>query len=295
MVISMNIMEKEGQKALTKKCSSIWFTVLVTIIFFLLFGVVSVLTNIIFSEDIMQFQREGYCWANAAAQLFLSVMIMFIMQKIGIFDKQEYECRRIGRGLFIGLVGMIYALCQFVLNLIANSAYVRIPDLSYFMSNIFAAFTTGLFEETLVRGFTYNNFKRHFGSFAEGVKKSILCSSVLFGTIHIINLGGFDLASVLTVLSQVIYAGIIGMFFALVYVQSKSMWTVIIIHALIDGATFVFHSILTTEAFVAVGGETYGVGQIVLTSFVLPLAVMLPFVIAVIMKWKKYFSEDTNF
>lgn len=288
----MGVIENERQKAFTKKYSSIWFTVLLTIVFFLLLGVVSISTGIIFAEDIQQFQRESYCWANASAQLILSLMVMLMMQKIGIFDKREYAGRPIGKGLFVGFVGVVYALFQFMLNFIGNFAYARIPDLTYFMSNIFAAFTTGLFEETLVRGFTYNNFKRHFGNSPEGMKKSIIWSSVLFGAIHIVNLGGFDLASILTVLSQVIYASILGMFFALVYVQSKSMWTVVIIHAMIDASTFVLNSILSTEAFQTSGGEVPGVGQIILISFVLPLVVMLPFVIAVIMKWKKYFSKD---
>lgn len=283
----MNTLENETQKTFTTRYGSIYFTILVTIVFFLLLGVVSIATGIIFADDLRQFRREGYCWANGLAQLILSIMVMLLMQKLGIFDRREYAGNPIGKGLFVGLVGMVYALFTFIVNFAGNFAYAQIPDLTYFLSNIFVAFTTGLFEETLVRGFAYNNFRRHWGNSLEDVKKSILWSSVLFGVMHIFNLGGFDLASVLTVLAQVIYASILGMYFALVYTKSKSMWTVVIIHAMIDGATFVLNSLLSPEAFQTTGGEVSGVGQTVILSFVLPLIVTLPFVIAVIIKWKK--------
>lgn len=283
---------KEKRQDNAKRYSSIGFTVFVTVFFVLLLGVVDVLAKKVFAEDIKAFRQEGYCWVNAAAQMLLTAMILFLIRKCGIFNKQEYDGKRIGRGLFIGLVGVGYALFQFGVNFLGNASYIRFPDITYFMSTVFIAFTTGLFEEFLVRGFAYNNFKRHFGDSPDGMKKSVIWSSVLFGSIHIINLRGFDFASIVTVLSQLIYAGIIGMFFCIVYIQSKSMWTVVITHALIDGSSFVLLSMLSVEAFQTSGEEVSGVGQILLFSFMIPLLAMLPFVIAIIVKWKKVFIEE---
>lgn len=283
--------KNDTQQGISRRYSSIGFTVLAAIFFVLLLGVASIVAGIIFADDMKEFRREGYCWANAAAQLFLSAMILLLLLKNGIFNKREYDSKLIGKGLFIGLVGVGYALFQFGINLVGNFAYVQVPDLTYFLSNIFIAFTTGLFEEMLVRGFAYNNFRRCFGSSLEGMKKSAIWSSLLFGAVHVVNLSGFDLASILTTLSQMIYASIIGMFFCIVYIQSKSMWTVIIIHALIDGSTFVLNSMLSVEAFQASGQEVSGAGQLLLFSFVLPLLTMLPFIIAIIVKWKKTFLK----
>lgn len=274
------------------KRHAVWFTVLMTIAFFLLFAAASVAVGVIFADDLSRHNMEGYCWANASAQLLLSLMVMLTMGKIGIFDKREYAGAPIGKGMYVGLVGVVYALCSFFLNVAGNFAYIRIPALTYFLSTIFGAFTTGLFEEVLVRGFAYNNFRRHWGNSLESVKKSIICSSVLFGAVHVINLKGFDLASVLTVLSQIIYASVIGIYFALVYTKSKSMWTVVIIHAMIDGAAFVMNSLLSVEVYqVTGGGEAPGVGQIVLLSFFLPLVVVVPFAIADMIKWKNLAQE----
>lgn len=267
--------------------TAIWFTILITLIFFLSLGIVSIWAGILFADDLKQYRFERYYWVNAAAQFILSGMIVLVSWKIGIFDRQEYAGKPIGRGLFIGLVGVVYALFQLGVNLIGNIAYIQIPSFSYLLSGIFGAFTTGLYEEVLVRGFVYNNFKRHFGNSLENIKKSIIWSSILFGAMHVVNLKGYDLASILTTLAQMIYAAILGMYFALVYMKSKSMWAVVIIHAMIDGSTFVVPSMLSADAFVQTGGQLPSTGQIVLLSFVLPLAFMLPFVIAIIVKWRK--------
>lgn len=285
--------EINNKKNSTNITGSIWFTVLVTIVFFLLLGAVSISTGIIFADDMKQYRLEPYIWINATAQFILSVMIILVSWKIGIFNKQEYAGKPIGRGLFIGLVGVIFALFQFGANFIGNIAYIKVPDITYFLAGVFIAFTTGLYEETLVRGFVYNNFKRHFGNSLEDMKKAIIWSSVLFGVIHVVNLKGFDLTSILTVLAQIIYAAIIGMYLALVYTKSKSMWTVVIIHSMIDGSIFILYSMLSTEAFLPAGGEeaAAGPGEIVLKSFILPLVFMIPFVIAIVVKWRKLQEE----
>lgn len=282
-----------NRKNFKKMTDSIWFTVLVTMIFFFLLGAVSISTGIIFSEDMKQYRLEPYIWTNAAAQLILSAMIIFVSQKTGIFNKQEWAGGLIGKGLFIGLVGVIFALFQFGANFIGNLSYIQVPDFTYFLGGVFIAFTTGLYEEVLVRGFVYNNFKRHFGDSLEDMKKAIIWSSVFFGVIHVVNLKGFDLTSLLTTLAQIIYAAIIGMYLALVYTKSKSMWTVIMIHSMIDGAIFILYSMLSTEAFQQAGGEeaAAGLGEIVLKSFVLPLVFMIPFVIAIVVKWRKLKEE----
>ena len=270
-----------------KNKKGVIFTIAITILFFLLLGVVSLSTGFIFAERINNYDLEAYCWLNGIAQLALSVGIMFIMKKVGIFDKRDFNLTGIGRGMFTGLVGVIYGVFMFLVNLIGNLSYIQAPNISYLLAGIFIAFTTGLFEEVLVRGFAYNNFLKRNGSSVTGIKKSIVWSSALFGVIHIVNLSGYDLASILTTVSQIISATIIGMYFALVYTKSKNLWAVAIIHALIDGATFVLYSLLLTEAFQSVASEALSTLDIILQNFAVSLVSVVPFLIAVIVKWRK--------
>lgn len=270
-----------------KNKKGVIFTIAITIIFFLLLGVVSLSTGVIFAERISNYDLEAYCWINGMAQLVLSIGIIFIMKKVDIFDKRDFNLTGSGRGMFTGLVGIIFGIFMFLVNLIGNLSYIQIPNISYLLAGVFIAFTTGLFEEVLVRGFAYNNFLKYYGSSITGIKKSIIWSSVLFGVMHIVNLSGYDLASILTTASQIISAIIIGMYFALVYTKSKNLWAVVIIHALIDGATFVLYSILSTEAFRPDASETLSTLDTILQNFIVSLASMVPFLVAVIVKWRK--------
>lgn len=262
-------------------------TVFIAVIFFMLLGVVSLFARIVFADHIKEYQLEAYCWTNAAAQLVLSIAIILVMRKTNVFNKQDFAVTTIGKGLWAGLVGVFYALFMFTINFFGNFSHVHPPDLSYLLACVFIAFTTGLFEEVLIRGFTYKRFIKNIGYSVDGVKKSIIWSSVLFGVMHIVNLSGYDLSSILTTTSQIISAVILGLFFALVYLQSKSLWSVIILHSLIDGATFVLYSLLSKEAFLPKSSEILTKWQIVLESFIVPLVIIMPFLIAVIVKWQK--------
>lgn len=272
---------------MSKKKRIIGSTILITIAFFLLLGVVSITTGILYAESIKKYELETYCWINAAAQAVLSIGVLFVMKKARIWDSRDFTANRIASGMYAGLVGIIFSLFMFSVNFFGNLSYTHTPDMTYLFACIFIAFTTGLFEEVLVRGYAYNNFKNYFGNSVVGVKKSIVWSSVLFGVMHIVNLSGYDLASILTTASQVISAIIIGMFFALVYVKVKSLWAVIIIHALMDGATFLLYSLLSPEAFQLTKEGVLSTGEIIIQTFVMPLIMVLPFLIAVIIKWRK--------
>lgn len=264
------------------------FTISIVILFFILLGAVSLSTARLLSEQLARREFECYCWINASAQLLLSLALLAITRRIGILDGKEFSGKRIPGGFYAGLVGLVFALGMFLVNFLGNKQYAQKPDFSYLLACLFIAFTTGLFEEVLCRGFAFRNFKRRFGDTSSGVKRSILWSSVLFGVMHLVNLPGYDLASILQTIAQILNAIVIGVFLALVYVQSKSLWSIVIIHALIDGATFVLYSLLSPAAFQSNAASTAetGVG-IFLQAFVVPLVMMLPFLIAIVIKWRK--------
>ena len=52
---------------------------------------------------------------------------------------------------------------SFVAGMVAGNIPGFILPVIIFLLSAFIAFTTGLYEEILVRGFAYNNFKRYFG------------------------------------------------------------------------------------------------------------------------------------
>jgi membrane protease YdiL (CAAX protease family) len=113
-----------------------------------------------------------------------------------------------------------------------------LPALSAFVSDfqvtspaqitffVLFAFAIGFAEEVIVRGI----FLRIF--FPKGRIHAVLMSSLIFGLMHLGNLLiGADLGITLT---QVVYATLIGIAFAGVMSYGRSIWPLIVIHALVD-------------------------------------------------------------
>jgi membrane protease YdiL (CAAX protease family) len=94
-------------------------------------------------------------------------------------------------------------------------------------------FFIGFFEELLVRGVILGVLLLKWGNTKKGIYLSVIVSSVLFGSGHILNLIGNPSILVAT-LSQVVYATFIGIFFATCVLRSKTIWPMIILHATID-------------------------------------------------------------
>lgn len=91
----------------------------------------------------------------------------------------------------------------------------------------------GVFEEGMLRGVVLNKMLIQWGNTRRGIYASVAISSLLFGLIHLINLLSKPWL-VVTTFTQVMYAFIIGIFFAAIYVRTRNLWVVIAFHALYD-------------------------------------------------------------
>ena len=108
------------------------------------------------------------------------------------------------------------------------------PLLSFL--EFFRAMTVGFVEETVFRGMILYAMLRVWGNTKQGILKAALISSVLFSLVHAPNiLFGMPL---LALLAQLGYAFLLGLFFAAVFLQSRSIWTAIVAHGLVDAVCF---------------------------------------------------------
>ena len=93
---------------------------------------------------------------------------------------------------------------------------------------------TGFTEELLCRGIVQNLMFDAFGKKTKkGICLSIIISSLLFGSAHFINYFTIK-ASFEGVLTQVIVATVIGLYFGAIYARCKNIWGVALIHGLFD-------------------------------------------------------------
>lgn len=93
--------------------------------------------------------------------------------------------------------------------------------------------STGFFEEILCRGVILHLLLRRWGKSRKGIYGAVLWSGILFAAGHINGylLGKMDLWSAA---AQIFYAFFIGVCFAACYLRIRSLWVIIVIHALFD-------------------------------------------------------------
>ncbi|MET1259896.1 CPBP family intramembrane glutamic endopeptidase [Flagellimonas sp. DF-77] len=92
--------------------------------------------------------------------------------------------------------------------------------------------SVGISEELGFRGVVQSMLIKTSSGTKKGVVVSVVISSILFGLIHLIR---FD-KGIYGEISQVFFAGFIGMLFGLVLLLTKRIYPLIIIHTLIDFA-----------------------------------------------------------
>lgn len=107
------------------------------------------------------------------------------------------------------------------------------PTVLEYIGYVLFVLSVGAFEEILLRGIMLNEMIERWGNTKKGIYSAIIASSAVFGLIHMVNLAGKPWFIVGTC-TQVVYAFIIGFFFATVYVRTRNLWVVIVFHALYD-------------------------------------------------------------
>ncbi|CAI2645691.1 hypothetical protein AKUA2003_12260 [Apilactobacillus kunkeei] len=132
-----------------------------------------------------------------------------------------------------------------ILNVTLASDTIVWKSLLYHMNatNISLAFGVGLiealfvgmFEEISIRGAMMGAMLQGFKKYP--VMKSIFFSSIVFGSLHMLN---YLVAPFWDTTNQVIYAAGLGFVLATVYYISKNIWVSITLHAIMDYSAFVF-------------------------------------------------------
>lgn len=133
---------------------------------------------------------------------------------------------------------------------------------------ILAVFTIaiGFNEEIYFRGLALRFLMK------KGRKKAIIASSIIFGVLHLINaLNGKD---ILYLILQMLFAFLVGFLLAEIVSITKSLWLVIIWHAVHDFISFSTEEILDSRALIVLAVQ---------------VAILLIYAIGI---WKKSSSEE---
>lgn len=124
--------------------------------------------------------------------------------------------------------------------LLANVPYLFLGGKINIAYAVVSSIFVGIMEELIFRSFLCRFIEEKLG-----VKMAIIISSVLFGAIHLINLGDVQL---IYAILQIVYAVAIGVAFSIVFFMTKSILSCIAVHAIVDLlGSFSTEPILTIE------------------------------------------------
>ena len=225
-------------------------------------------------------------------QLTLSFITILIMRKLHIFDRNDFKFKNMVKGLLLGWLSIAFSIIIFLLKTLQLPEYSLIAPspLNLLIVVLHPFIGTGLLEEVLVRGLLLKILLKKKGHSKRGIINACVISSAIFGLAHIVNLTHMAVSSVI---SQIIYATAVGLFYAALYLRTKTLWVPILLHGLFNLSSQVIDAItLLPDAQPRVDIDI--VGFIVNT-----LLIAVPFLIAGLVLLRKVkpdeITEKKNF
>lgn len=162
---------------------------------------------------------------NLFGRLLPSVLLIFTLFRLGLKSSLDMPEHNLFKGLLLFIpLFLVLILFQYLI-MPKDASWDLSPDFLDLLGCIIYMLCVGIFEELLTRGVLFNSMKLKWGTDTKGTLKAAIISSILFGTMHLLNLiESPDL--ILATLSQFIYATLFGIFFCGVYMKTKNLWSV---------------------------------------------------------------------
>lgn len=201
------------------------FSISVILISTMFLGVSSSLFH---SKELPQILLMNFC-----GRLLPSILLILLTLPLGIYRQISFHTHSIAKGLMLCVPLFLTLILFQILAWPSGSAMDLTPSFADLLGLAVTMLSVGIFEEILLRGVVFNSMKIKWGNNSNGLLKSAIASSLLFGLLHLTNLlRNPDL--VLATLSQVIYATLFGIYFCGLYAKTKNIWALVLIHAIID-------------------------------------------------------------
>ena len=215
--------------------NALFTALIVPLAFFVLRDTIAVLTGIMF-ESMGGKESFLYQINDDISRLIIAGLLMLILP---IFFRGKCNFGFKGGLPKLGILLSLPALIVPLWNLLQIKLYDA--PLVAGTTAVFAAIVHGIgpgvSEEVFCRGFAASNLMRIWKDKPNRIFLSVLVSGAAFGLLHAVNVivTGDAFAAII----QVIYTAAIGIFYGAVFVRSRNVWGVIIMHTLTDVSAFI--------------------------------------------------------
>ena len=186
------------------------------IVAFILFGAISALFGGFF---IFLGPENGMSLGVIIGAFVIALLYVYLYKIKGFFSFSKFK--------FAFLLVCPFIL--FILTIFIDPNF-KIPTLETFLLGVIAGLAPGVSEEIIFRGFLISYLMKFFKS-SKGIYGILIVSALLFGLVHMANVGSAPLDATIF---QVFYASAIGILFGAVYLRTGNLWVLIFCHALND-------------------------------------------------------------
>lgn len=213
----------------------IFTALMVPLVFFVLRDTIAVLTEPMFlslgGEDSFLYQINA-----DIARLIIAGLLILIMP---LFFRGSCRFGFKGGKLTLGLCLALPELIVPVWNLLQIKIYEvpLVTGAAGILAAVVHGIGPGVSEEVFCRGFVVSNLMRIWQDRPNRILRCMVASGVAFGLLHSINV--IVTQDVLATLVQVVYTAAMGILSGAIYLRSRSLWGVILMHTLTDISAFI--------------------------------------------------------
>ena len=183
-------------------------------------------------SNFMDFQSASYL-VGIVEQGGVSILLILLLKKLGLLEASGFTKPSQWKQVWIIWPILLYTILNGATAPFDGTLTIDTGKPVLILLFALLYLSTGFLEEILFRGFTLSVLLRKWGSSRKQIYWVVMLSNLLFGSLHIVNLI-MGRRTLLSTGAQIIYGTFFGVFFAACFLRNKSIWPVIITHALFD-------------------------------------------------------------
>ena len=208
------------------KKNKLLFFLLMCLVFFVIFEIVFTIFGGVLLTTLPNYKYGE----ETLGELLLIIFMVIVLIVFG--NSYVFKEKKVGffKGLLIGLPMLLFSIVLLVGSIFDSIEGLNLANL---INLIMLCAGVGIAEEFLCRAWLQNEFMENFGSDRKGVVYSIICSSIVFGVMHITN-GIFSTQTMFETFLQIIQALGSGVLFGAVYYKTKNIWVNAFLHGFFD-------------------------------------------------------------
>ena len=210
-----------------KKKSIFSFFIKMLFIFIVLDILMILLASVVASSSL--FHKYG---VDLITEVFYGLAVLIVM----LLFKNSYVFTNKKENFWSGVCLAVPILIISFITFFFNVTQLETFSLARFINVLVLCIFVGITEEFLCRGWLQNEFIERYADNRKEVVTSIILSSLIFGFMHILNLGSQNLFETLL---QIINASALGMLLGSIYYKTKNIWSVIFLHSFYDFSIFI--------------------------------------------------------